>query len=282
MAAHVKPGPSIEGAFFDVRHVVGHEVVAETIALVHRRPELAGLRLNREPDGVANAGRVDAAAAAVRIELVDDGALALDGIVLLVDVGHRSDRHVHLPAVARERDVARPVLGVGRAAARQRRDNDFLRTARLQIAAAIGIANDRVRVADVDVRRIRARWIEGDAERPLETAREHVGGERHRIAVERDDAPRLALRDEHVAVRRRANHARILESVGVHRDVIARQHLELRVKRPIDELRRIPGGARGARRRQIAEHDLVHDAGAFAAKVREGRLIAQGGRRSQQ
>ena len=59
--AEVVPGPAVETALLDMRDVVGHEVVAQGVALVHRRPELAGLRMGGQPDGVADAVGEDCA-----------------------------------------------------------------------------------------------------------------------------------------------------------------------------------------------------------------------------
>src|SRR5579863_2583952 len=39
--ADVKPGPSIEAVFLDRSDVIGNQIVAEIVALVHRAPELA-------------------------------------------------------------------------------------------------------------------------------------------------------------------------------------------------------------------------------------------------
>ena len=43
MGAEVIPGPAVEAAFLDVGDVVGDQVVAQSVALVDRAPELAGL-----------------------------------------------------------------------------------------------------------------------------------------------------------------------------------------------------------------------------------------------
>ena len=55
MGADVLPGPAVEAAVLDVGDVVGNEVVAEGVALVDGTPELAGVGIDGEADGVANA-----------------------------------------------------------------------------------------------------------------------------------------------------------------------------------------------------------------------------------
>src|SRR6266568_2856449 len=46
VAAHVVPGPAIEAAIFKVGNVIGHQVIAECVAFIHRSPQLTGFRLN--------------------------------------------------------------------------------------------------------------------------------------------------------------------------------------------------------------------------------------------
>ena len=73
---------------------------------------------------------------------------------------------VHLLAVEREGDVARPVAAAAQqAAARDVVDDRLGLAARVEIAVAIGEAHDGVGVADVDPLRIRAGRVERDAER---------------------------------------------------------------------------------------------------------------------
>src|SRR3984893_8466245 len=72
----VIPRPAVKRAFLHPRDVVGWHVVADAVALVGRAPHLA-LRIDREPDAIADASGVDAAVAAVRIEDQHIGALGL-------------------------------------------------------------------------------------------------------------------------------------------------------------------------------------------------------------
>ena len=68
--------PAVE-ALLHRRRVVGHQVVTEVVALVHRGPDDVGARLQRQSNWIANAGGVDAIAAAVRVELENRGAAAV-------------------------------------------------------------------------------------------------------------------------------------------------------------------------------------------------------------
>ena len=57
--AVVAVGPAVEAAVAHRRHVVGHEVAAELVALVDRGPQRAGFGLPRQAVRIAQAGRED-------------------------------------------------------------------------------------------------------------------------------------------------------------------------------------------------------------------------------
>src|SRR5215469_2661465 len=59
VAADIKPGPAIEGAFAHPGYKIGHEIVTEPVALVDRTPELAGSGLHRHSDAVAQPRRIE-------------------------------------------------------------------------------------------------------------------------------------------------------------------------------------------------------------------------------
>src|SRR3979490_2960348 len=65
--AQVKPGPTIKAALLDARDVVGNEIVTQPIALVYRSPEFTRLRMYGDAHRIANAGRIEAEAGAVRV-----------------------------------------------------------------------------------------------------------------------------------------------------------------------------------------------------------------------
>src|ERR1700681_2823512 len=67
IGADVIPWPAVERALPDPREVVGRDIVADTVALIGGAPHLAR-RIDCETDAIADAGGVDVAVAAVRIE----------------------------------------------------------------------------------------------------------------------------------------------------------------------------------------------------------------------
>src|SRR5690349_2352621 len=107
VGAEVEPGPAIKAALLDVGDVVGDEVVAELVALVHAGPERAGGGVDGEADRVADAGGEERLVLAVGGEGEDAGA-ALFGLVV-VDVGAGTHRDEHALVVGAEGDVAGPV-----------------------------------------------------------------------------------------------------------------------------------------------------------------------------
>src|SRR5213593_3893643 len=80
-------GPAVEGAFLDLCDVVGRQVVAAPVALVDRRPELAGAGVNREADRVPEARREAQLARAIGVVARDRGAAR---IALRADVERRA------------------------------------------------------------------------------------------------------------------------------------------------------------------------------------------------
>ena len=107
VGADVIPGPAVEAAFLDVGDVVGHQVVAQPVALVDRGPELAGLGMDRQADGVADARGEDPLVLAVGVEGQDVGTPLF--ALVVADVRPRADRNEQRLAVRRELEVARPV-----------------------------------------------------------------------------------------------------------------------------------------------------------------------------
>ena len=60
MLAVIAEGPAVEATVADRRHVVGHQIAAELVALVDRHPQGAALRLPGHPHRIAQAGGEDA------------------------------------------------------------------------------------------------------------------------------------------------------------------------------------------------------------------------------
>ena len=98
-------GPAVEGAVLHDGEIVRRLIVAAPIALVHRRPELAGARMEGEPHRVPEARRQEVLARAARLVTHDRRA---PPVALTAEVARRSDRDVE-PAVGTEGERARPV-----------------------------------------------------------------------------------------------------------------------------------------------------------------------------
>src|SRR6266702_7087475 len=169
VGADVIPGPAVEGAFAHAGDVVGREIIAEAIALVGRAPKLAGHRVHRHADAIADAGCESSLALALRIEDEHVGAVGLgspgraQGLLLLppaerrligsaqavAGIGGGAHRDEHPRAVLGEDDVA------GRVTSGREPGDDNLRPAvRLHLAAAIGEADDGVGFSDMGPLRI--------------------------------------------------------------------------------------------------------------------------------
>src|SRR5437879_4362868 len=89
---NVVPGPAVEAVRLHMGDIVRRQHVPESITLVDRGPDRSRIRLNRQTDGVTDAVGVNAGVLAVRVELVDQGALSLGVLVTLVHVGAGADR----------------------------------------------------------------------------------------------------------------------------------------------------------------------------------------------
>src|SRR5215213_3436823 len=71
MRPDIGVGPAIERTLFDPRQIIRHEVVAETVALLHHGIEVTGSGLERDGGRVAHTGCESALAGAVRFEPLD-------------------------------------------------------------------------------------------------------------------------------------------------------------------------------------------------------------------
>ena len=75
--AEVRVGPAVEAAFFHAREVVGHQLVAQLVALVYGRPQRAGAGVVGQPDRVAQAAGTYFLARAIGINFENIGAALL-------------------------------------------------------------------------------------------------------------------------------------------------------------------------------------------------------------
>ncbi len=89
-----------------VRKVIGHQVVAQRVALLHRCPQRIGPGEPMQPDRIARARGVGLVTAAIGIVAVDGRA---HRVLAGRNVGTRADPHVELVARAIEQQAARPV-----------------------------------------------------------------------------------------------------------------------------------------------------------------------------
>src|SRR5262245_7652205 len=68
VGAQIVPRPAVESAVTHARNEVGHEIVAEIVALVGRAPEIARQRVHGEPDTVSQPAREYSPIPARRVE----------------------------------------------------------------------------------------------------------------------------------------------------------------------------------------------------------------------
>ena len=80
--AHVEPWPAVKPARLYMRDVIRHQIVAEAVALVHRGPQFARGGIRRNAHRVADAVRVNPAAAAIRVKFQDIGAMVFLRVIV--------------------------------------------------------------------------------------------------------------------------------------------------------------------------------------------------------
>ena len=99
--AEVRVGPAVKGAVFYAGEIVGHQLVAEHVALVDHGPELFGCRLPVQSYRVSQSVGEYAHGAAVEVCLQDGGAPAVLGVShFFVDVAGRADADIELFSVS--------------------------------------------------------------------------------------------------------------------------------------------------------------------------------------
>ncbi len=205
VASHVVPGPAEEAALRDGGDVVGDEVVAEVVALVGGAPEGAGDGVDGFADAVAEAAGVDADELAVGGVLEDVGAVELAGMgvgVVYVGAGAYGDEQVLV--VLGEDDVAGPVAAAAELGVAGDVGDDGLGLAGgVEVAIFVGEALDGGGVADVDVLRVGAGGVEGDAEGVVEAGGEFFDGGGFAVggdAAEDEDGAGAGVGEEEIAV----------------------------------------------------------------------------------
>ena len=116
MLAEPAVRPAVEGTVLHRGQVVGHQVAAQLIALVHHRPQRAGARHPCHAVGVAQAAGVRPHGLAGQVELPDGRAAFFSRHAALGHVAVGAHRDIELPRVGAEHEVLGPVVvdGAGR------------------------------------------------------------------------------------------------------------------------------------------------------------------------
>jgi len=73
VASNIAVGPAVEPAVLYRGEVIGRQIIAKFIPFVHADPDLAGQRLDRQADGIAQAASENARVLPVRIAHQDRG-----------------------------------------------------------------------------------------------------------------------------------------------------------------------------------------------------------------
>src|SRR5690606_15131610 len=168
-------GPAVEGAVADRGHIVGNEVRAELVALVHHGPELFRHRLDAEAVRVAQAAGEDAPGPGRPIDLPDGGAVFLGLYAVLGDVAVGADADIELGAVGAGDKALRPVV-IYRPAGK--RGQHGPPGGDRGLAGPVALAHDRVGVGDIE-------FVadEGAAEGRIGMVEEDALHLRHAVAV---------------------------------------------------------------------------------------------------
>src|SRR5688500_12035924 len=110
MLAVVAVRPAVEGAVAHHGEIIGHEVAAELVALVHYRPQRAAVRLPGKAVRVAQARSEHPVRAARGVDLPDRRAPGLLLHAVLRHVAVRPDGDVEALAVGTGDEVLGPVV----------------------------------------------------------------------------------------------------------------------------------------------------------------------------
>ncbi len=241
-------GPAIKRAGLHVGDVIGHEMVAEFVALVDRAPQRAGLRIPCKAVGVAQPRGEDRVLPRLQVELVDRRAALLRPRPLLADIARRTDGHIKRRAIGSRDQAACPMVVVGRPIwqfqNRCGRRVDFRR------AIGVGETHDRRRVGHVKIvtdKRHPERLVEALADERALRVDDAVS-----VGVAQKDDPvrallRIRLGDEDVAVRQDIDPPRVVEVLGKARHREACRRPRRCASGPVHDLRRVARGAVGRR-----------------------------------
>ena len=288
--AVVAVGPAVEAALLHRRHVVGHEVGADLVALVDDGPEPAGARLPLHAGRIAQPGGEHAARAGGHVDLQDGRATVLHRQTVLGDVAVGADADVELPAVAAGQQRLGPVVvdGVGQIGELAAGIGDAGGAGRVGVAHDPAGVRDVERVADQLHAEGRVQALQEDVLHPaagtrvpaqqrdavaalaalagaaLDEAGDKLLGRGHRLL-----ARTVGLDDQHVAVGQRQQLARMLEAVGDLLDLQAGRDGGVRVALPADA-----GGHLHRRHQEVARRRQDRIAAGLLPGVDGGALAA--------
>ena len=100
--ADIGVGPAVEPALLHADQVIGRQIVAEPVALLHDRPQLAGLRMKGERGRVARAGGDGRLVRAVGVEALDRRL----GLGLDAEIARRADADKEAAGLRVDRQMA--------------------------------------------------------------------------------------------------------------------------------------------------------------------------------
>src|SRR5690606_28119688 len=98
-------GPAVEAAFLNPGQIVGHQIVAQPVALVDHGPQVTGRRMESHPYRVAQSGREALACIPRAVEAADGGP----GFGLHPDIAARTDGDPEAVGLRIELKAAGPV-----------------------------------------------------------------------------------------------------------------------------------------------------------------------------
>ncbi len=270
------------------------------VALVGGAPEGTGDGINGFADAVTQAAGVDFDELAVGGVGEDVGAVELAGVgvgVVYVGAGAYGDEEVLV--VLGKDDVAGPVAAAAKLGVAGDVGDDGLRLGGgVEVAIFVGEALDGGGVADVDVLRVGAGGIEGDAEGVVEASGEFLDGGGAAVgsdAAEDEDGAGAGVGQEEVAVGGSGDEARLGEraaaefhvlggvfalegrgvTAGVEGDAEARGGDGEGVDGAGDYVGPVVDGFRGVGCREVGGGDFVADAGVLLVPVGECGLAGE-------
>ena len=146
--AVIAVGPAVKSSILHRGHVIGHEVVAEFVALVDHDPQRAALRLPGRTVRVAQARSEHTRFAGGAVDFEYGGAIGLVVDAVFADIAVGADRGIKLRPIRARGQILGPVV-VERASG-QVRDLDT-GGCNPGVAAAIREFDDRIGIGDVKI-----------------------------------------------------------------------------------------------------------------------------------